>query len=90
MQERHLEKIRSVNTNFSKILIQISVERIKYKTKYSSEEDECIIHFAINSQDNVLKGLKRASKVLNRSVPSISNRWQYLKKQYSVKKLLIV
>lgn len=90
MEENYLDEIRRINNNFSKILIQINVEKIKYKTKYSSDEDEIIVYFAINNQDNVLRGLKRVSKILNRPVASVSNRWQYLKKQYSIKKLLIV
>lgn len=62
MEENYLDEIRRINNNFSKILIQINVEKIKYKTKYSSDEDEIIVHFAINNQDNVLRGLRSVSK----------------------------
>lgn len=93
MQERGLDgvsTIREANNRFKKILENIKVLNIKYKNKYSHEEDKIIINFVSENPNNISEALIKASNKLNRSLSSITSRWYNLRKNYNTNILFCV
>lgn len=92
MQERSLDgvnTIREANNRFKKILENIKVN-IKYKNKYSHEEDKIIINFVSENPNDISEALIKASNKLNRSLSSVTSRWYNLRRNYNMSMVFCV